>query len=138
MIAKQIKRTAIAILLGSSFLSNPIANAEIQTYEGVGEHYMADETETLEAARNQAKLIAERSVLEQIQMYIASYSDVHNSELTRDETIAISAGIMNIKHVSYSITQDSDDTFIVQSSVTADVDTDQIPKLIEREVRKRV
>ena len=98
---------------------------------------MEDKSETMDQAKNKAKLAAELDVIEQIKFNVESYSNLHNSNLTKDEVVIITAGIMNVKKVEYSLRADSDDVLILKATVTADVDTDKIPELVEREVKCR-
>ena len=113
------------------------ANAEIKIFEGVGKHYMEDANETLDAAKEQTKILAELDALEQAQVHIQGYSDAHNSKLTRDEIIAITAGVLNVKDVKYNLSQESDGIMLMEVIVTAEIDTDKIPELVERELKRR-
>lgn len=112
-------------------------SAEIKIFEGVGEHYMEDSNETLDEAEKQAKLFAELNALEQAQVYIQSYSNMHNSNLTKDEIIVITAGILNVTNVRYKLSQESDEIMLITAIVTAEIDTDKIPELVERELKRR-
>lgn len=111
-------------------------NAEIKTFLGVGEHYIEDSKEDLEKAKNEAKLSAERDAMEQAQVNVQSYSETHNSNLTKDEIIAITAGIMNVVNVKYFIKDDSGIP-LIRAEVTAEIDTDKISELVEIEVQRR-
>lgn len=112
-------------------------NAEIKIFEGVSEHYMEDANETLDEAKEKAKTLAELDALEQAQVHIQSYSDMHNSHLTRDEIIAITAGVLNVTDVQYNLSQESDGIMLMKVVVTAEIDTDKIPELVERELKRR-
>lgn len=109
--------------------------AEIQTYEGVGEYFVTDET--VDFAKNQAELIAQRTILEEICVYVKSKSTMIDYELDNDEIITISAGILRVIDTKFSITAD-DGEIIVKSFVTAQVDTDELEKLLEQEVKRRL
>ena len=112
-----------------------VTRAEIQTYEGVGEYFVTDET--VDFAKNQAEIIAQRTILEEICVYVKSKSTMIDYELDNDEIITISAGILRVIDTKFSITAD-DDEIIVKSFVTAQVDTDELEKLLEQEVKKRL
>ena len=112
-----------------------VTRAEIQTYEGVGEYFVTDET--VDFAKNQAEIIAQRTILEEICVYVKSKSTMIDYELDNDEIITISAGILRVIDTKVSITAD-DDEIIVKSFVTAQVDTDELEKLLEQEVKKRL
>lgn len=123
-----------ALVILCSFSS---VQAEIKIYTGVGEHYMESESETLAQAQDAAKLAAELNAMEQAQINVKSYSAVHNSNLTQDEIITITAGIMNITSVKYSLKEDFDGLMVMCAEVTAEIDTDKIAELVEREIKRR-
>lgn len=58
-------------------------------------------------------------------------------ELDNDEIITISAGIIRVIDTKFSITVDEGE-IIVKSFVTAQVDTDELEKLLEQEVKSRL
>ena len=112
------------------------ASAEIKIFTGAGEHYIESETETLAQAQDAAKLAAELDAMQQTQIFIISYSEAHNSALTQDEIITITAGVMNVTDVKYSL-KDEAGVLLMRAEVTAEIDTDKIPALIERELKNR-
>lgn len=130
------KKIMTAILFFGILIFATVASAEIQTFIGVGEHYMEDENETLAQAQDKAKLAAELNAMEQAQVHVQTYSEMHNSNLTRDEIITITAGIMNISEVQYSIKEEFG-VMLIGAEVTAEIDTDKIPEFIEREIKRR-
>ena len=109
--------------------------AEIHTYEGVGEYFVTDET--VDFAKNQAELIAQRTILEEICVYVKSKSTMIDYELNNDEIITISTGILRVIDTKFSITAD-DGEIIVKSFVTAQIDTDELEKLLEQEIKRRI
>lgn len=111
-------------------------NAEVKTFLGVSEHYMENSAETLEQAKDKAKISAELSAMEQAQLNVQSYSESHNSKLTRDEIITITAGILKITDVKYFLKNDSG-IYLIRAEVTAEIDTDKISEFIEREMQRR-
>lgn len=125
------KKLMTAILAVMILIFGTVASAEILTFEGVGEHYIENENETLDAAKNQAKLLAERNVAEQIDVVVFSYSESQNRNLMRDEIISIIAGIMNVVDVKYFFTTEFDGVLLVKTVLTAEIDTDKIAELIE-------
>ena len=112
------------------------ASAEIKTFTGAGEHYIESETETLAQAQDAAKLAAELDAMQQAQIVVIGYSEAHNSNLTRDEIITITAGVMNVTDVKYSL-KDEAGVLLMRAEVTAEIDTDKIPALVERELKNR-
>ena len=97
---------------------------------------MESETETLAQAQDAAKLAAELDAMQQAQIVVISYSEAHNSNLTQDEIITITAGVMNVTGVKYSL-QDEAGVLLMRAEVTAEIDTDKIPALIERELKNK-
>ena len=112
-----------------------VTRAEIQTYEGIGEYFITDET--IDFAKNQAELIAQRDILESICVYVKSQSNMINHELGNDEIITVGAGILRVIDTKFSITAD-DIGISVKSFVTAQIDTDELEKLLEQEIKRRI
>ena len=112
------------------------AQAEILTYEGVGEYYMEEENISLSEAKDKAKLMAEVAVVEQASVKVASTTEVQKSKLTKDEIELIAAGIIKVQDVKYNISSELD-TLLVKAVVKAEIDTDEIPALVEQELAKR-
>lgn len=130
------KKFLATILTLAMLIFAATANATILKFEGVGEHYMENQTETLEDSKNKAKIVAELNALEQAQINIQSYSELQNLNLTRDEIITITAGILNVTDVKYKLTNEGD-VLLMTAIVTAEIDTDKIPELVEREIKRR-
>ena len=112
------------------------AQGEILTYEGVGEYYMEEENISLSEAKDKAKLMAEVAVVEQASVKVASTTEVQKSKLTKDEIELIAAGIIKVQDVKYNISSELD-TLLVKAVVKAEIDTDEIPALVEQELAKR-
>lgn len=125
---------AFMILCNFVFVSS--VQAEIKTYTGVGEHYMEDENETLAQAQDKAKLAAQLDAMEQAQVNVQDYSEGNNFNLTQDEIITITAGILNVIDVKYSL-KDDRGVMLMRAEVTAEIDTDKIAELVEREIKRR-
>ena len=114
-------------------LNASIACAEV--YEGVGKYFMTDET--VDFAKNQAELAAQREVLEKICVYVKSGSTVINNQLENDEIITISAGLLHVIDTKFSM-EPKDNWIEVKSFVTAQIDIDELEKLLERAVKERL
>lgn len=125
-----------ALLIFYSFIFVSSVQAEMKIYIGVGEYYMEDENETLAQAQDAAKLAAELDAMEQAQINVQSYSEKHNSNLTRDEIVTITAGIMNVTSVKYFLKDDAG-ILLMRAEVTAEIDTDKIAELVELEIKRR-
>ena len=63
---------------------------------------------------------------------------MNNSNLTQDEIVSITAGIINVTNVKYSLKTENDGILLMCAVVTAEIDTDKISELVEREINRRV
>lgn len=117
-----------SILIGNIFAAN--VHAEIKTYTGEGFFIVTDET--LDVAKEKAKIDGERNIAEQVYVYVESQTEVKNSELTHDEIISMTESLMKILDVKYKIEPAEEDSFVIRAIVTAEVDTDEIDKLIKK------
>lgn len=105
-------------------------HAKIKTYEGTGLFVVVDET--LNYAKNQAKLNAIRHIAEEICVYIQSNTEIENSQIRRDEIIVTTESLIRVIDVKYDIYSSSDESFIICAIVTAEVDTDEVEKLLNQ------
>ena len=128
-------RRTLLTLLTVSILLFSVAHAEIKTYEGVGDYLMTDET--VDFAKNQAELVAQRNILEQICVYVKEIAIMIDNELDNDEIVTVSAGILRIVDTKFSMMTD-EAGINVKSFVTAQIDTDELKKLLEQEVKRKI
>lgn len=133
---KLFRRTVAALSLVMILLSASTVEAEIKTYVGIGE-YTVMKGETQHFARKQAKLFAERDVLEQVYIYLTSQSSVQNAQLTKDEIIVIAAGRMAVVDTKFFLAKENG-AIVVKAKVTAELDPDEIPAAVERERKSRL
>ena len=131
------RKIGLTLFIFGFLIFNSVASAEIKIFEGVGEHYMDNSNETLAQAQEKAKLAAELDALEQAQVNVQVYSEQNNLNLTKDEIVTITAGIMNVLDVKYSIKSESDGILLMRSEIKAEIDTDKISQLVEREISRR-
>ena len=117
-------------------MSSP-AEAEVLSLEGIGEYYMEDDSMSLSKAKDEAKLLAEIDAVEQARVNVESDTTVQNSKLTKNEITTIAAAILMVQKVDYTISSDFDDVMVVKAVIKADIDTDEIPALVERELKRR-
>ena len=131
----KVMKNYIGLLMASffvlSFIFMSTAFAKVETFVGTGIHAMA-ENETMDYAKEQAKLRAEREAQSQAYLYIRNQSKSRNSVLTEDEIITITAGIMTIVNVKYTLLPNDDDSIIVRAEVTANIDSDDIPEWLKK------
>lgn len=118
-----------SMVFATMFLLASVVHAEIKTYEDVGEFVM--KTETLDFAKNQAKLSAARNIAEQIFVKVKSSTEVKNSELIHDEIILESENFLHIVDVKYKLEREGGE-ILVKAFVTAEVDSEEIEKLIKK------
>ena len=130
---KLFLRGFIAFLISINLFT--AAHAQIQTYEGYGEYLMTDET--VDFAKNQSEIAAQRDILEKICVYVKHEALMIDNELDNDEIITISAGILHVIDTKLSM-EPENDGINVQSFVTAQVDTDELEKLLEQEIKSRL
>ncbi|MBQ1511658.1 MAG: hypothetical protein IIZ54_12380 [Selenomonadaceae bacterium] len=131
-------RNALAafLVLGGLAMTSP-AEAEVLSLEGIGEYYMEDDSMSLSKAKDEAKLLAEIDAVEQARVNVESDTTVQNSKLTKNEITTIAAAILMVQKVDYTISSDFDDVMVVKAVIKADIDTDEIPALVERELKRR-
>ena len=129
------QRTLAAILVAIfTILGAAVAHAEVKTYEGVGEYLIADET--VDFAKNQAELLAQRDALEKVCVYVKSETLTANGMLEDDEIITISAGILHITDTKFKIIGKNGDSY-AKAFVTAEIDTVELEKLLDEAVKSK-
>ena len=142
-IKKNLKKLTIASLAVSTlnftpamysfdyYVSSPLASvayAEVRTYEGIGSFLVVNET--LESAKEQAKLNAERHIAEEVCAELQSDTESEDGKLTKDEIILMTEGVMKIIDVKYQLDSNENGNIIVRATVTAEVDTEEVEKLL--------
>lgn len=109
------------------------AHAEIKTYTGYGEYLMTDET--IEYAKEQAELFAQRDVLDKVCVFVKGRSLMIDNELNDDEVITISAGVLHVTDTKFSMDTDAEG-ILIKAFVTAEVDTDEVDELLKRAIKQ--
>ena len=110
------------------------AHAEIKTYTGYGEYLMTDET--IDYAKEQAELYAQRDVLDKVCVFVKGQSLMIDNELSDDEVTTISAGILHVTDTKFSFDMDADG-ILIKSTVTAQIDTAELDTLLEQAIKER-
>lgn len=100
---RNLKKTITMLIMGASLSFMPVAQAEIKTYEGIGEYIMSD-FETPDIAKQRAKVRAEQNAAEQAGVYVKSYTKTVNHVVTEDEVTAITSMIIKIIDEKYKVT----------------------------------
>ena len=110
------------------------ANAEIVTYEGVGQYVMS-EFETPDVAKLRAKDRAEKAAQEKAGIFVKSNTKVVNMKLESEEIEVMTAGIMKVHSVNYDQQFDTSGSGIIYTAkVLVDIDTDEIDKWLQKSV----
>lgn len=123
-----------ALIVAINFFVAPIVHAEIKTYTGNGEYIMS-EFETLDIAKQRAKQKAERNAQEQAGVFVDSYTKVRNAQITEDEIIAITNGILNVLDVQYKLTPSADGKSVtIVATIQATINSDDVQKWLEKGV----
>lgn len=110
------------------------AHAEIKTYTGYGEYLMTDET--IDYAKEQAELYAQRDALEKVCVFVKGQSLMIDNELSDDEVTTISAGILHVTDTKFSLDMD-EGGILIKSFVTAQIDTAELAELLEQAIKER-
>ena len=127
------KRIIIIMML----IFTSTAHAEIKTYNGTGEYIMS-EFETLDIAKQRAKQMAERDAQEKAGVYVQSYTKVNNAQVTDDEIVTMTNGIINVINVQYKLTPLSDGkSLTIRADIKANINTDDINKWLDKGVQER-
>ena len=131
------KLLSTALIAGSLFTASTV-NAEVKIYEGTDEYIMS-EFETVDMGKQRAKQKAERAAQEKAGVFIESNTEVVNMMVTKDEVRTMTGGILRIVEVpQYKLTPLEDGkSFIVQATVKAQIDTDDITKWLNRGTAER-
>ena len=113
----------LALMIGGLLMAN-VANAEVRTYEGVGEYVMSD-FETPDIAKQRAKARAEAAAQEKAGVFVKSNTKVVDLQLKSEEIEIMTAGVMKVHSVTYEVKPDAAG-FLFVSKVLVDIDTDEI------------
>ena len=119
----------IASLLAVSIFSSA-CSAELKSFDGTGTYTMSS-FETMNVAEQRAIQAAERDALEKAGVYVSSYTKTENLEVTKDEVIVLTNGIMQLtsKNITKEMTSAGD--IHIRADIVATIDTDQINKNLQ-------
>ena len=133
---KILKTIIAAITAGNLFLPVGV-NAEIKSYDGVGEYIMSD-FETPDVAKQRAKVYAERNAQEKAGVYIKSYTKTENLQLVDDEIVTMTSGILKVDKVEYKIVpMEEYGGIMYRATILASIDTDKVDEWIAQSVSER-
>ena len=131
-----MKKFLAALIIAGNMLLTATVNAEIQTYTGVGEYLMSD-FETFDVAQQRAKQRAEQNACEQAGVYVESRTEVQNAQVTRDEIITMTSGILKVTDVQFKREIVDDTKTKIRATVTANIDSDDINKWLAKDAQER-
>ena len=123
------KFLATLMIVGSLFFVSTV-QAEVKTYEGVGEYVMG-ERDTLETAKQGAKDKALRNALERAGVLIQAFARTQDSELVEDVITSQTGAVLKVVEITY----DRED-FLVKAHVWVEIDADDINRRLEEISRK--
>ena len=129
------KKIIISSICMLTMLGNAqVSQAEIKTYEGVGEYIMSD-FETPDIAKQRAKARAEQHAAEQAGVYVKSYTRTVNNTLVEDEITAIANMVIKIDDVQYitNPVSEAGGSFQIVAKIRATVDSGRIDEWLKRE-----
>jgi len=130
-----IVKKFLTVLIMSLLVASTV-NAEIKTYEGVGEYLMSD-FETFDVAQQRAKQRAEQSACEQAGVYVESRTEVIGAQVKRDEILTMTSGILKIVDVKFKREFVDDNTTRIRATVKANIDSDDINKWLAKDNGER-
>ena len=131
-----MKNFLVALLVVWSLFFMPAAQAEVRTYDGVGEYLMSD-FETFDVAQQRAKQRAEQNACEQAGVYVESRTEVRNAQVTKDEIITMTSGILKIVDVQFKREIVDDNTTRIRATVKAQIDSNDINQWLTKGAQER-
>ena len=130
---------------GASEIEVATAHAEISNYTGKDIamfDFGYDDAETVNEVKQMARKRAIKAAQEKAGVYLASYSQIVNGNLTKDEISTVTNGISEVVEVSYEkFTFQAKDArgnlygkvgILYEATVTVKIDTDGIKKYLDR------
>ena len=126
---------AMLIIVVNLFFASTV-NAEIKTYEGVGEYLMSD-FETFDVAQQRAKQRAEQSACEQAGVYVESRTEVADAQIKHDEILTMTSGILKIVDVKFKREFVDDSTTRIRATVKANIDSKDITQWLAKGADER-
>ena len=131
-----MRKLFMAALISGILFFMPAAEAEIETYIGMGNATM-NETENQEQVINRAKGYALRRASEQAGVYVISQSKLRDLELVDDEVISITGGLMKITDEKVEKSLLGGEVLQVTVTVTVQIDSEALQREIDRRLEKQ-
>lgn len=119
------KVLSLTAALICTFLIGLQTPAHAETYKIVAEgRYIMGDGDTREIAKDKAVKDAMRIVVEKAGVYVESYSETQNFELTKDQVKMIAAGLVKVLNQSTDFYTDGE--WRCQALIYAEINTDNI------------
>ena len=119
-----IKKFLAAMLTAIFFLTLPaVTSAEVKEFSAEGEYRLGDR-DTRETAKIAALADARRKIIEQVGVYVQSYSEMNKFNLTQDQIKTAAEAMLKIKHEEVHFYEDGT---ICRAFVVASVNMKNIP-----------
>ena len=119
-----IKKILAAMLTAIFFLTLPaVTSAEVKEFSAEGEYRLGDR-DTRETAKIAALADARRKIIEQVGVYVQSYSEMNKFNLTQDQIKTAAEAMIKIKHEEVHFYEDGT---ICRAFVVASVNMKNIP-----------
>lgn len=115
------------------------ANAEIKIYTG-SDIYIMSESDNLGLAKEKAKQKSLRNAQEQAGVYVSSYTKVINNQVTHDEIVTMTNGILEVLDVNYIIADEKIDDIngiTIKAEVKVRIDSDKIDAWLDKEIAEK-
>ena len=124
-----------------NFLPLPVvsvAHAEVKTYIGTGEYLMSD-GETMDIAKQGAKMHAIRDAQEKAGVFVSSLTEVKNNIVQKDEIETFTVGIVKVGDTKYKPVPLDDDGGYIKfiATVQVTIDTNDLNQKINEWISKK-
>ena len=130
------KFLSAALIVGSLLCGSPV-NAEVKSYDGVGEYIMSD-FETPDVAKQRAKMYAERNACEKAGVYVKSYSRTENFELVADEVESMTSGVLKVVSVEFKmVPMEEYGGIMYRAIIVAEIDSASLDEWLSRDKSQR-
>ena len=121
-----LKKILITFAMTFLFLNFSVGFAEIQEISAEGEYRLGD-NDTREYAKMKALADAKRKIIEHAGVYVESYSEINNFDLTKDQIKSAANAMIKITHEEVHFYEDGT---LCRAFIVATIDIDIIEKII--------
>ena len=122
----RVRLSAVLLILSTTVLSPILVAAEVQTITATHTYVMGD-NDSKNDARHICFLEAKRKVLENAGMFIESFSEVKNFQLSKDQITSYSAAVLSVEIMKEDFATRNGQTTVTMT-LKANVDTADVQK----------